>query len=158
VIGYTAADESLDSSNLGNQASRHPMTTRKEDFARDRFASANGIELVEVAPGRATTRLCLSQQHLNNLDLAHGGALFTLAAAALFAACNAAGQAAVGIQLSISFLQPVAAGTLTARATEIARSRRLSTCEVRVLNDDGQQVALLTGTAYIKDEPYPPAS
>lgn len=134
------------------------MNPRKEDFARDRFAAANGVELVEVAPGRATTRLRLGERHLNNLDLVHGGALFTLAAAALFAACNAAGQAAVGINLSISYLQSVTSGTLTAQAIEIARSRRISTCQVEVFNEDGKQVARLQGTAYIKDEPYPPGA
>jgi acyl-CoA thioesterase len=132
------------------------MNPRPEDFSRDRFAAANGVELLEVAPGRATTRLCLGEQHLNNLDVIHGGAMFTLAAAALFAACNAAGHAAVGINLSISYLKSVTSGTLTAQATEISRSRHLSTCQVQVFNDDGEQVALLTGTAYIKNEPFPP--
>ena len=131
------------------------MTLRKEDLAHDRFAAANGIQLLEVAPGQATTQLRTDERHLNNLDLVHGGAMFTLAAAAMFAASNAAGQAAVGINLNIAYLRPVTSGTLTARAKEISRTRRLSTCQVEVLNDAGEQVAVFTGTAFIKGEPYP---
>lgn len=134
------------------------MNVRKEDFDRDRFAAANGIELIEVEPGRAVTRLSTESRHLNNVDLIHGGAIFTLAAVALFAAANAAGQAAVGVNLSISFLRPVQGGTLTAEAAEISRSRRLSTCTVEVTDEAGEQVALLNGTAYIKDEAFPPRS
>jgi acyl-coenzyme A thioesterase PaaI-like protein len=32
----------------------------------------------------------------------------------------------------------------------------LSVCTVRVTNDAGELVALFQGTAYIKDEPFPP--
>ena len=38
------------------------------------------------------------------------------------------------------------------------RSRRISTCTVRVLDESERLVALFQGTAYIKDEPFPPAS
>ena len=39
-----------------------------------------------------------------------------------------------------------------------SRSRRLSVCTVRVTNDAGELVALFQGTAYIKDEPFPPSA
>ena len=132
------------------------MEAEKEDFGRDRFAASAGVELIEVRPGRARTRLVVEPRHLNNLDLVQGGAIFTLAASAMFAACNAAGKAAVGINLNISYLKPVRQGTLTAEAVEVARSRKVSTNTVRVFDDEENLVALLQGTAYIKSGPFPP--
>jgi acyl-CoA thioesterase len=44
---------------------------------------------------------------------------------------------------------------LYAEATEVSRSRKISTCTVRVTNDTGELIALFQGTAYIKDEPFP---
>ena len=132
--------------------------TLREALAKDRFAEANGIELVEVRPGCATAQMTVDRQHLNCLDMVHGGALFTLASVAFFAACNAAGNAAVGINLSISYLKPAPTGTLRAEAEEVARSRKLSTCTVRVTDRNGELVAMFHGTAYIKNEPFPPES
>jgi len=125
---------------------------------QDRFAAHSGVELVEARPGYARTQLTVCQHHLNSVELVHGGTLFTLAAVALFAACNAAGNQAVGINLNLSCLHPARSGTLFAEAREVARSRRLATCTVRVTNQQGQLVAMLQGTAYVKDTKFPPRS
>jgi hypothetical protein len=39
-----------------------------------------------------------------------------------------------------------------AEAFEVARSRRLSRCEVKVVDGAGEPVALFHGTAFVKDE------
>jgi acyl-CoA thioesterase len=124
-------------------------------LANDRFAAGCGVELVESQPGHAVTRLAINDRHRNAVDLVHGGAIFTLAASAFFAACNAAGQVAVGINLSITYLRPATGGTLVAEATEVARSRRLAHCEVRVTDQEGRLVATLAGTASIKEQAFP---
>ena len=131
------------------------MEIDKSDFANDRFAATAGVELVDVRPGRATARMVVDLRHMNNLELVHGGAIFTLAAAAMFAACNAAGKATVGINLNVSYLEPVRQGTLTAEAVEISRSRKVSNTMVRVLDEKNRLIAQLQGTAYITSEPYP---
>jgi acyl-CoA thioesterase len=128
-----------------------------ESLRRDRFAAHSGVELIEVRPGYARTRLAVGPHHFNSVDLVHGGALFTLAAVALFAACNASGKQAVGINLNLSCLHPSRGGPLVAEAQEVARSRRLATCTVRVTDEQGQLIATLQGTAYVKDTPFPPA-
>ena len=86
----------------------------------------------------------------------HGGAIFTLADFAFGAAVKTGGKVASSINTSLSFLKATRSGTLYAEATEISRSRKLSVCTVRVTNDAGELVALFQGTAYIKDEPFPP--
>jgi acyl-CoA thioesterase len=129
------------------------------DYCRqhDRFAAAAGIELIEMRPGHAVARMTVSERQQNSIGTVHGGALFTLAATTFFAACNAAGKMALGTNMSITCLKPVAAGILTAEATEISRSRKLAHGTVRISDESGQLVALFQGTAYIKEEPYPPA-
>lgn len=119
-------------------------------LAQDQFAKAIGIETLRAEPGFARTRLETRKMHQNSVHLVHGGAIFSLAATAFFAAANARGDVAVGIDLGINFLNPVEAGTLYAEAVEISRSRKLSFCEVRVTNEKEEIVATLRGTAYIK--------
>jgi acyl-CoA thioesterase len=134
------------------------MQTLEAALAEDRFARANGIEVIEVRPGYARARMTAGEHHLNSVGLVHGGAIFTLASVAFFAACNAAGRLAVGINLGICYIQSASGGTLEAEATEIGRSRKISTCTVRVADGDGNIVAQFQGTAYIKSEPFPPSA
>jgi acyl-CoA thioesterase len=132
------------------------LETLKRHFENDGFATANGMRLLELRPGFAKTCVAVDERHMNNVGLVHGGAIFTLAAFAFGAASRTAGQSTVGVSTNISFLKPTRSGTLYAEATEVSRSRRLSVCTVRVTNDAGELVALFQGTAYIKDEPFPP--
>ena len=133
------------------------MNVTPEDFRSDHFAAEMGIEYLEVCLGYARTGLTFAPRHCNSLGILHGGgALFTLAATAMFAAANAHGREAVGTNLSLTCLRPTEAGRLTAEAEEIARSRRLSTCTVHVTDEAGRLVAVLQGTAYLKDAPFPP--
>lgn len=127
----------------------------REALQRDRFAAANGIEILEVRAGYARAQMAIDQHHFNSVGLVHGGALFTLAATAFFAACNAAGKLALGVNMTISCLAPAKKGMLFAEATEAGPSRKTVTCTVRVTDDCQQLVALFQGTAYIKGESFP---
>ena len=122
-------------------------------FARDRFAAGAGIRLAEVRPGYARTRMKVRDGHMNGADVVQGGAVFTLADLAFAAACNSHGILALAVDVTISFLRPTRSGTLVAEAREVARSRRLSRCEIEVKDDAGELVALFHGTAFVKDEP-----
>jgi len=119
----------------------------------DRFAAENGITLVEHGPGAAVATMRVAERHLNGVGIVQGGAIFTLADFAFAAAANSRGPVAVAIDVSISFLKAVTAGTLTAHAREEAGTERLSTCLVRVTDGSGELVALFKGTAYRKRGP-----
>jgi acyl-CoA thioesterase len=125
----------------------------KTFFKRDRFARNAGVVLEEVRPGYARARMKVEEKHLNGADVVQGGAVFTLADLAFAAACNSHGTLALAVDVTISFLRPTRSGTLVAEAFEVARSRRLSRCEVKVLDDAGEAVGLFHGTAFVKDEP-----
>jgi acyl-CoA thioesterase len=132
------------------------MSSLKDYFQRDRFAAAAGIELITVSPGAAHARMAVVDQHLNSVGVVHGGALFTLADFAFAAACNAAGSLAVGINMTIACVKAITTGVLEAEAVEVSRSRRLSTCAVRITDQAGELVAQFQGTAYIRNAPFPP--
>jgi acyl-CoA thioesterase len=127
-----------------------------EHFQYDRFAVANGMEVIEVRPGYARARMPLESRHLNSVGIGHGGAMFTLADLAFAAACNSAGQVTVAVHMSLACMKAARQGPLLAEAQEISRSRKISTCTVRVTDGEGTLVALFQGTAYIKNEPFPP--
>lgn len=134
------------------------MNAIQEHFKHDRFASENGIRLVELRSGYAKSEMVVTERHLNSIGTVQGGALFTLADLAFAGACNSAGMLAVGLNMNISCLKAVGTGTLLAEATEVARSKRISTCMVRVTDEKGDLVALFQGTAYVKHGPFPPES
>jgi len=130
----------------------------KRFFKRDRFAARAGIRLLEVGPGRAVARMPLTPDHLNGVDVAQGGALFTLGDLAFAAACNSHGPVALAVEVSISFVAPATRGPLTATAREVTRSSRLSRVEVEVADGGGATVALFHGTAYVTRESLVEAS
>ncbi|MHB1130930.1 MAG: PaaI family thioesterase [Chloroflexota bacterium] len=119
-------------------------------LARDRFAALVGIELVEVGPGHAQTRLALTDQHLNGVDIVQGGALFTLADLAFAAASNSRGNIAVAINANIAFFHPARGKVITAEAQEVSRSNRLATYNVDIFDEDKTIIARFTGTVYRK--------
>ena len=128
----------------------------KNYFQNDRFAASSGIRLVELRPAFAKTSLKIQDQHLNSVGVVQGGAIFTLADTAFAMACNSGGKVALAVNTNLSFLRAIRSGTLYAEATEVARSRKISTCAVRVTDQAGELIALFQGTAFIKDEPFPP--
>lgn len=143
---------------MGSKDQTAAQTARavQDYLGRDQFAKANGMEVVEVRPGYARARMTVRPEHLNSVGLVHGGALFTLADLAFAGACNAAGRLAVGMNMTIACVKASSSGTIEAEATEVARSRRVSTCTVRVTDAQGELLALFQGLAYVKSEPYPP--
>lgn len=130
-----------------------PLAAVRRVMAGDRWAAAAAARLVEVRPGYARTTMRLRDEHLNGVDTAQGGAIFTLADYAFAACCNSHGTVAVALDVSITFCRAATRGLLTAEALEESRTRRTSVCNVRVTDDAGTLVALFRGTAFRKEDP-----
>jgi acyl-CoA thioesterase len=129
-----------------------PLTTF---FEQDRFATGNGIRVVEVRTGYARAEMTVEPRHLNAVGILQGGALFTLADVAFAGASNSHGVVAVACQSDLTYFKAVTSGKLTAVAEEIARTRKLSTCVVRITDEASELVGLFKGVAYIKGSPLP---
>ena len=129
------------------------MDNARRFLQKDAFAQHVGIELVDVAPGRATTRLAVTEKHLNGVGIVHGGAIFSLADFAFAAASNAHGTVAVAINATISFVKAVSGGVLTAEARETSLNPKLATYSIDVRDETGDLVAGFHGMVYRKKDP-----
>ena len=122
----------------------------------DRFAASNGAQVLEVGDGCARAVMTVEEKHLNGADVCQGGALFTLADLALAAAVNSHGQATVGTNAGITYLRSARKGdVLTAEARE-ENHHKLPFCEVRVTNQAGELICVMTGTSYRRNAPLMP--
>lgn len=128
------------------------MENIRKFFKKDRFAEYVGIELVEVSEGRAKVRLKIRQEHLNGVDLVHGGAIFALADFAFAVASNSHGTIALGINANISYIKAARGGVLTADAVEVAKNPKLATYHVNISNQEGDIIAAFQGTVYRKKD------
>ena len=127
------------------------MEVVKKFFENDRFADHVGIELMEVSKGRATAKMVIKEHHLNGVNLAHGGAIFSLADLAFAVASNSHKTVALSINVSISYLKASVVGdTLIAEANEVSLNPKLATYEVRVTDETNDLIAIFLGTVYRK--------
>lgn len=124
-------------------------------FARDRYASLTGIEIIETKKGYCKARLVIEDKHLNAANVVQGGAIFTLADLAFAVASNSHGQLALAINVNISFLQVKSTGTLYATATEVAEPKRLGAYDVLVTDEQGEIIARFNGMVYRKKDKLP---
>ena len=127
--------------------------------AHDGFFSTVGLSVLEGGPGHAVIAMTVDARHVNFNGGCHGGALFTLADTAFGMAANSYGSLAPGIVTSMSFIAGVLEGDrVIARARELKRSQHIGFYEVDVMRVgiDGREtpVATLSGTVYIRSEPY----
>jgi acyl-CoA thioesterase len=120
--------------------------------AQDLFAKHVGIELIEVVPGYAKTKMLIAPHHFNGAKTVHGGAIFTLADFAFAVASNSHGNMAMGINTSVSFVKAVTGGTLYAEAREQSLNPKLASYIVHITNDDNEIVAIFQGMVYRKNQ------
>lgn len=112
----------------------------------DLAARKLGIELVSMGPGRCELRMTVQPDMVNSHGTCHGGMIFTLADSAFGYACNSFNRNAVAQQCDITYLKPVAVGTvLTATAELREAAGRSSVYDMAVRDESGQTVALFRG-------------
>lgn len=117
-------------------------------WAEDRASPWFGMSAPTVSPGGATMSLTVQPHHCNGHHICHGGVIFALADSTFAFACNSYNQAAVAQHNTISYLAPGRLGdTLTATATEVARSGRSGLYDVVVTNQAGERIAAFRGAS-----------
>ena len=112
----------------------------------DRSGLALGIELVSVAPGRATFAMRVRDDMANGHGLCHGGFLFLLADTAFAYGANSRNRNMLAQMNTITYLSPARLGEqLRAEAVEVSRSGRSGVYDVTIFGEDARQVALFRG-------------
>jgi len=115
-------------------------------FERDSASQGLGMSIVKAEPGEAVIKMTVAPQHLNGLDVCHGGFIFSLADSAMAFASNAANQPSFAVHASIQWLQPAKLGhELTATARRVAQQGRNSVYDIEVAADDGLVIAVFRG-------------
>jgi acyl-CoA thioesterase len=92
-------------------------------YERDVASRRLGMRIVDVAAGRATLRMRITETMINGHGICHGGYMVLLADSAFAFACNTTNQRTVAQGLDVIFLATVQAGA-ELEATAVRRSQR----------------------------------
>jgi acyl-CoA thioesterase len=110
--------------------------------AEDSFARQIGVKLIQLQPGFARASLSITGTTLNIYQMAHGGAIFSVADQACEAAGNSFGVPAVALQNNLHFLTAGRSGDiLEATAKVTHRASRTGLIEFEVRNQEGHLLA-----------------
>jgi len=132
------------------------MTLKDTLNTTDRFAKMIGAQLTEVREGYARAELTVGDDHLNGANVCQGGVFYTLADLAFAAVANCHGILTLGISNTITLLKSAQKGErLIAECTELLDHHKLPYCDIRVTNQDGDLVAVMTGLAYRLKKEFP---
>ena len=105
----------------------------------DAFAKLVGMDLLELQPGFARAAFKVTENTVNVYDMAHGGAIFTLADLACEAAANSYGKTAIAVQTNIHFLAAGRCGDLlTATAKMTSRIESFGVIDFEITNQTGR--------------------
>ena len=131
-----------------------PEYTAREDaiaFAADfPFFKLIGLEVLDVAPGRSTTRLAFRPDLTQPFGIMHGGVISTLIDTGIahaliltdrFQQLRQEQGALVSIDLRVKFFRPVSEGILLCESTITRMGRQIIHAESIVTNDAGKEVA-----------------
>lgn len=132
------------------------MTLLESLNTNDHFANFIGAKLTEVREGFARAELTIGDQHVNAAGVCQGGVMYTLADLTFAAVANCHGTLTLGIGNNITFLKSGQLGeTITAECTELLDHHRLPYCDIKVFNQKGELIAVMTGLAYRVKKDFP---
>ena len=120
------------------------------------YARKLGMQLTALEPGHAIVEMGPQDDTGNIFGMTHGGAIFSLMDEAFQVSCNSYGTIAVALHVSATYhLSPERNATLRAESTEIHRSNKTSTYDIRVTDDEGNLIASCIALAYRKKAKLP---
>ncbi len=122
-------------------------------YERDTAARAQGIEIVEVAPGYSKLSMSVRPGMLNGHAICHGGFIFMLADTAFAYACNSYNRVNVAQNCDIDFLRPAREGDiLVAVAKEQRKGKLTGLYDVTISTREDVQIAAFRGRSFQLDE------
>lgn len=135
----------------GAAPGRDPAAAILEAARHEPYARKLGMECVAAGPGSSRVEMTVTAHMCNLFGTVHGGAVFSLADEAFQIACNARGESAFALNVSVTYVAASIPGDrLVAEARELAATRRTASYEVRVTRPGGEVVAVAQALAYRK--------
>jgi len=115
-------------------------------WSGDKASQGLGMEVLEVASGRARLAMTITERMLNGHGSCHGGFIFTLADSAFAFACNSHGSPAVAQHCTVTYVAPGRLGMrLIADAQERQRGERSGIYDITVCDETGTVIAEFRG-------------
>jgi len=136
---------------MTNDFSPQHMAERVRDgmLKNDRMTQSFGMQVLDIAPGRATLCMRVREDMLNGHNTCHGGVICTLADSAFAFACNSHGELTVASAFTIDFLAPARAeDLLTAYSHEVSKAGRTGVYDTEVMNQRGERIAVFRGRSH----------
>lgn len=132
------------------------MTLLETLNSTDHFAALAGAKLTEIREGFARAELTVDDCHINGAGVCQGGVIYTLADFAFAAVANCRGITTLGISNTITLIKSAVKGErLIAECTEVVNHHKLPYCDIKVMNQDGDIVAVMTGLSYRLKKEFP---
>lgn len=123
-------------------------------YADDHASRGLGMQIEEIAPGRAVLSMTVRQDMVNGHGICHGGFVFTLADSACAFACNGYDRVTVLQGARIELMRPAVLGDrLRAVARELHRGARSGVYDVEVHRQDGKLLAAFRGNTVSTEKP-----
>jgi acyl-CoA thioesterase len=118
-------------------------------FADDAASRMLGLQITEIAPGRAVLTMTVRADMLNGFAICHGGLIATLADSAFAFACNSRNALTVASGFGIDILKSARLDdVLTATAEETSLAGRTGLYDISVRNQHGELIAMFRGRSY----------
>jgi acyl-CoA thioesterase len=122
----------------------------------DAFSRWLGVEVLEVAVGRAVLRMTVRPEMVNGFGTGHGGIVFAFADSALAFCTNSDGTISVALDCTISYPAAVRPGdVLIATGVRETTTNKIGFASVTVRNQDDVVVGHFRGTVYRTHKPLP---
>ena len=129
-----------------------PIEEVRTYFANDHFATeACGCRVLEGRQGHSKCEFEIGEIHKNAQGGIMGGAIFTLADFALAIACNLGENPTVAVDNSIRYLNAPKGKRLIATADVDKSGRSLGFYTVRIVDELGTPVAVMSATCFGHD-------
>jgi 1,4-dihydroxy-2-naphthoyl-CoA hydrolase len=124
------------------------------DLKASGYADLLGIEWLDDDPEHARARVPFRDDLLQPFGLVHGGVISSLVESVCSRATALAvfgdGMAAMGQSINVSFLRPITAGQIEAKATARHRGRTTWVWDAEVLDAEGRPCALAQMTIAVR--------
>lgn len=135
-------------------ADRRARETVERMMVTDAFSRWLGVEVLEVAAGRAVLRMTVRPEMVNGFGTAHGGIVFAFADSALAFCTNSDGTISVALDCTISYPAAVRPGdVLIATGVRETTTNKIGFASVTVRNQDEVVVGHFRGTVYRTHKP-----
>ncbi len=141
---------------LSADADLRARETVERLLVTDAFSRWLGVEVLEVAVGRAVLRMTVRPEMVNGFGTGHGGIVFAFADSALAFCTNSDGTISVALDCTISYPAAVLPGdVLIATGVRETTTNKIGFASVTVRNQDDVVVGHFRGTVYRTHKPLP---